>query len=136
MKLTKSGRMRIPSDSELWDTAKRYPARGGYIGLYVIDPVTKERHDRMEHIVIYERAHNTTVPDTHCIHHLNGNPSDNRVENLVCIPRTAHMRMHRELRQLAKDLAPVFYNVKSNAIVRAHIEIAQQHMERKARWGL
>jgi hypothetical protein len=136
MKQTRSKATRIPSDSAVWDTAKRYPTRGGYVGLYVIDPVTNKRHDRMEHIVIYERAHHTTVPDTHCIHHLNCNPADNRVENLACIPKTVHMRMHRELRQLARDLAPLFYNVKSNAIVRGHIEAAQKNRERRARWGL
>lgn len=90
----------------------------------------------MEHIIIWERAHGTQVPKTHCIHHLNGITDDNRVLNLLCIMKTAHMRMHKELRKLAQDLPPVFYHVKSHAIVKDHIDKALEHMDRKVRWGI
>jgi hypothetical protein len=136
MKQAEQDKIRLPSSSVLWDKAKSYRDPRGYIVLYATDPSTKRTHYRMEHIIIWERAHGTQVPKTHCIHHLNGITYDNRVMNLLCIPKTAHMRIHKELRKLAQDLAPTCYHVKSHAIIKDHVDKAQEQMARKARWGI
>ncbi|MCH8162118.1 MAG: HNH endonuclease [Chloroflexi bacterium] len=44
---------------------------------------------RLEHIVIWEAA-NGPIPDKWVIHHLNGTKDDNRLENLVAMPRSHH----------------------------------------------
>lgn len=37
---------------------------------------------------------NGEVPAGYVVHHINGNPLDNRLENLDCIPETEHMKHH------------------------------------------
>ncbi len=69
--------------------------KGGYI--CVLNPEHK-RADRngyvMEHIVVFERETGIEVPLNCCIHHLNGNKSDNRIENLCMMTRATHTRFH------------------------------------------
>lgn len=49
----------------------------------------------LEHILVWERAHNRPLPPDWVIHHLNGIRSDNRPCNLVALPRAKHTK--REL---------------------------------------
>lgn len=48
----------------------------------------------MEHILVWEEATGAPVPDGFCIHHLNGNKADNRIENLCMMTQGAHTTMH------------------------------------------
>lgn len=48
----------------------------------------------MEHIVVWENATGVPVPQDCCIHHLNGNKSDNRMHNLCMMQRSAHTIFH------------------------------------------
>jgi len=48
----------------------------------------------LEHIVVWERESGTSVPDGCCVHHLNGNKSDNRIENLCLMVFGAHTIFH------------------------------------------
>ena len=48
----------------------------------------------MEHILIWEQATGVPVPLNCCIHHLNGNKSDNRIQNLCMMQHTAHTVFH------------------------------------------
>lgn len=48
----------------------------------------------MEHIVVFEKATGITIPENCCIHHLNGNKSDNRIQNLCMMQHTAHTVFH------------------------------------------
>ena len=48
----------------------------------------------MEHILVWERETGFPVPDGCCIHHLNGNKSDNRIENLCLMSFGAHTTFH------------------------------------------
>ena len=47
----------------------------------------------MEHVYIWEQ-HNGPVPDGHDIHHINHNKLDNRIENLACVSKIEHKRIH------------------------------------------
>lgn len=48
----------------------------------------------MEHILVWERETGLLVPPGFCIHHLNGDKSDNRIENLCLMPHAAHTKHH------------------------------------------
>lgn len=48
----------------------------------------------MEHIVIWEQATGVSVPMNCCIHHLNGDKKDNRIQNLCMMQHTAHTVFH------------------------------------------
>ena len=48
----------------------------------------------MEHILVWEQSTGVAVPKGCCIHHLNGNKSDNRIQNLCMMQHTAHTVFH------------------------------------------
>lgn len=48
----------------------------------------------MEHIIVWEEETGVPVPLNCCIHHLNGNKSDNRIQNLCMMQHTAHTVFH------------------------------------------
>ena len=62
----------------------------GYVYLRVGS--TSERHHayRAEHIVVWEKATGKKLPKGWVIHHFNGIRDDNRIENLVAMPRKRH----------------------------------------------
>jgi hypothetical protein len=58
-------------------------------------------NSRKAHIVIAECAIGRALPDGAHVHHANGNPRDNRPENLVICPSAAyHKLLHRRMRAL------------------------------------
>ncbi len=64
------------------------------------------RHDGKKwlyHRVIYE-AHFGTIPEGHDIHHRNGDRTDNRIENLQCLPHGEHIRWQWEEKRRLKRL--------------------------------
>lgn len=48
----------------------------------------------MEHIVAFEEATGVEVPKNCCVHHINRNKQDNRVENLCLMTMQAHTLLH------------------------------------------
>ena len=48
----------------------------------------------MEHIAVWEHETGTRIPDNCCVHHLNGDKTDNRIENLCLMTRSAHTIFH------------------------------------------
>ena len=49
-----------------------------------------------EHRLVWA-THNGPIPPGHCVHHLNGDRLDNRIENLECMTEEDHGRLHQEL---------------------------------------
>lgn len=76
-----------------WKNGKRNSR--GYI--FILNP---EHHRAekggyvMEHILVFEKATGIEVPKDCCVHHINGNKQDNRIENLCLMTRKAHTLLH------------------------------------------
>ncbi len=70
---------------------------------------TKQGYVR-EHIVIWEEAHGRYLPEGYVVHHLNGDPLDNRSENLVEVEREKHENQtlrklwQRRIQELEREL--------------------------------
>lgn len=56
-----------------------------------------------EHIFVWEKETGFPVPENCVIHHLNGNKTDNRIENLCLMSRGAHTVLHCTGRTLSED---------------------------------
>lgn len=72
---------------------KGFYMKNGYRLLTVGDNVNRE-----EHIVIMENHLKRKLNKNEVIHHINGNRSDNRIDNLSVMTRSEHTRYHRLLK--------------------------------------
>ena len=61
----------------------------GYVYILAKREGKKHRY-QLEHIVVWEKANSKPLPKGWIIHHLNGIKDDNRIENLVAMPRKQH----------------------------------------------
>lgn len=87
------------SSSHLWDMAKLVKNGKGYSYRYIWDPALKITHTRMEHILVWERVNRKSIPQGYCIHHRDCDPTNNKNENLLCIPVVFHLELHAQLRR-------------------------------------
>ena len=46
------------------------------------------------YVAVWEAFNGKTVPEGYVVHHINHDPSDNRIENLECMSRKKHMQEH------------------------------------------
>lgn len=77
---------------------------GGYRQVLCPDHPRADRHGYvMEHIVVWEKHTNVPVPDDCCIHHLNGKKTDNRIQNLCMMKKSAHTAFHNTGRELSAE---------------------------------
>lgn len=53
----------------------------------------------LEHVLIFENATGIIVPDNCCVHHINGDKRDNRIENLCLMLTSAHTAYHNRERK-------------------------------------
>jgi predicted nucleic acid-binding Zn ribbon protein len=79
-------------------------------GYYLSSTKIGTRRKRL-HIYVYERERGRTVPAGYQIHHVDGNKSNNDINNLACIPLHNHLSYH------------------SRAYVEEHKEEVSQQME-------
>lgn len=56
-----------------------------------------------EHIVVFEQNTGISVPPNCCVHHLNGDKTCNRIENLCLMERGAHTTLHNQGRKLTQE---------------------------------
>jgi len=82
-----------------WKGGQRKP-RNGYIFTYIPGhPRTTSTNPYVqEHILVWEKANNKALPEGWVIHHLNGVKGDNRLKNLLALPRRKH---HSKMIELA-----------------------------------
>jgi len=57
-----------------------------------------------EHIIVWEKTHNQSVPKGYVIHHLNGIKTDNRPENLIAMKRSEHINLAEPYKKRIREL--------------------------------
>lgn len=77
-----------------WNGGKRYTNKGYKQVLAQTHPRADSSGYVMEHIIVFEQATGINVPLGVCVHHINGNKDDNRIENLCIMTNAAHTIMH------------------------------------------
>lgn len=76
----------------------------GYRLVLKPDHPRADRHGYvMEHILAWEEATQIPVSEDFVIHHLNGNKTDNRIQNLCLMKRSAHTAHHNSGRVLSEE---------------------------------
>ena len=93
-----------------WKGGRQFDKQTGYI--YIHNP---DGSKKMEHRLIWEKAHGKKLPEHWAVHHLNGIKTDNRPDNLWALNKGDHGKAHaqyikalqkriRELEQLRLNL--------------------------------
>lgn len=85
---------RARDKSSSWKGGKKVTAKGYCQVLIPEHPRADANGYVMEHIVVWESHTGIIVPMSCCIHHLNGDKTDNRIQNLCLMDRAAHTVFH------------------------------------------
>lgn len=76
-------------------------SRDGYKMVYMPNHPRANSNGRIfEHIAVFEDANGIRVPEGNVVHHINGNKTDNRPENLLMMERGEHTRLHSTGREM------------------------------------
>lgn len=89
--------------SNNWNGGVRITSNGYRQILYPRHPRADKSGYVMEHVVIWEKESGFPVPSGCCIHHLNGNKADNRIENLCLMLHGAHTAFHNKNKHLSEE---------------------------------
>jgi hypothetical protein len=74
----------------------------GYVLIHAPDhPRANSRGYVREHILVWEATHGP-IPSGFCLHHLNGDKQDNRLENLKAMTNVEHVCLHHRLERLER----------------------------------
>lgn len=72
--------------------------RDGYIRLYrPRHPWPRRNGMVLEHVAMMEKSMGRRIDNGECVHHLNHDRQDNRLENLQLMTMSEHTRLHRKL---------------------------------------
>lgn len=77
-----------------WNGGRKLTRAGYRQVLYPEHPRADRNGYVMEHIVEWEKHTGVLIPEDCCIHHLNGNKADNRIQNLCMMKTSAHTVFH------------------------------------------
>lgn len=86
--------------SPSWKGGRHETVRG-YVRVYAPDhPRSSKEGYVFEHILVVEEAMGKPLPDGAVVHHVNGDGTDNRNENLVvCQDQAYHLLLHKRMKE-------------------------------------
>lgn len=80
-----------------WEYSKRTTDKNGYIRMYAAKhPHANGRKMIQEHIMVMELHLNRPLTATECVHHINKDKLDNRLENLQLMTKAQHSKLHAQ----------------------------------------
>lgn len=80
---------------------KRYP-NGKHAGYYYHKWKSKGKYySKLLHHAVYESVYGE-IPKGHVVHHKDGNPLNNNIENLQCVTISEHSKIHRHFAKYAE----------------------------------
>jgi hypothetical protein len=78
----------------------RIANQDGYIRALAKDhPFTRKYHYIFEHVMVMERHLGRRLEATECVHHVDGDRTNNALENLQLMTKSEHMRLHWQKRR-------------------------------------
>lgn len=80
--------------SPFWKGGKKLTKYGYILALSHGHPRADKGGYVMEHILVFEKETGIEVPKNCCVHHINENKQDNRIENLCLMTKKAHTLLH------------------------------------------
>lgn len=80
--------------SSNWKGGRKKTSKGYIQVMHPNHPRADSSGYVFEHILVFENETGISVPKGCCIHHINGNKEDNRIENLCLMTVGAHTVMH------------------------------------------
>lgn len=87
-----------------WAGGKSYKGQHGYVRVYMPEHPRAVGKYVLEHIVVWEQAHNRPLPRNYIIHHLNGIKDDNRPCNLVAMKAGEHIHQTEPFKKKIREL--------------------------------
>lgn len=106
-------RTSIPCGFQIYDGKKFTLRSNGYYALTTDDRCLMHRY-------IWEKEI-CDIPDGWDVHHINGDKSDNRRDNLVCFPKAEHTRRHQDDRYLWPAMLDVIRTVRPRWVVGENV---------------
>jgi hypothetical protein len=80
---------------EGWSYSRNSVDKNGYIRLYAgLHPYANGRLMIAEHVMVMEAHMGRALLSHECVHHINENKQDNRLENLQLMTKSEHSREH------------------------------------------
>lgn len=92
----KNGHNTKGKNNPLWKGGKVFHERGYPMILRENRIKGKGSFYRLEHIVVYETHYKCCVLKWGCVHHIDGNKSNNNIDNLEGMTRSKHSRIHNK----------------------------------------
>lgn len=99
-----------------WNNGKIISS-GGYVKLRVGKghPLADSNGYAYEHLIIWISAGNSKPPKGYLLHHKNEDKTDNRIQNIECIPRVFHNKHHNLSKP--KDVLGRFTHKKAGRVL-------------------